>query len=105
MYDAFQNITNHSNIYHNKHIYTIGDSISEIIKYTIHIYYIYIYYIYQRFSEGCFARSLYIFRAGHCPVGSIADTVSIKAKNQYRRYICICICIYYKSICNRIYLS
>ena len=39
-------------------------------------------------------------------LGSIADTVSIKAIHQYRRYICICICIYYKnykSICNRIY--
>ena len=39
-------------------------------------------------------------------LGSIADTVSIQAKYQYRRYICICICIYYKnykSICNSIY--
>ena len=39
-------------------------------------------------------------------LGSIADTVSIKAQNQYHRYIYICICIYYKnykSICNRIY--
>ena len=42
----------------------------------------------------------------YAELGSIADKVSIKAKNQYRRYICICICIYYKnykSICNRIY--
>ena len=45
-------------------------------------------------------------REVYAELGSIDVTVSIKAKNEYRRYICICICIYYKnykSICNRIY--
>ena len=44
----------------------------------------------------------YTYTHTHCvyiyaELGSIADTVSIKAKNQYRRYICNFICIYYKN--------
>ena len=41
----------------------------------------------------------------YAELGSIADTVSIKANNHYRRYICICICIFYnnyKSISNHL---
>ena len=60
------------------------------ILYRLYRLYIYIYIYY---------------RAGQYRRYSRID-LSIKAKNQYRRYICICICIYYKnfkSICNRIY--